>query len=58
MNSNDVIICIIVTLINIAILACFTVLAIFFEKWWIIFLAIIFWTSVSVKNKKDNKGEK
>lgn len=34
MNSDDVIICIIVTLINIAILACFTVLAIFFKKWW------------------------
>lgn len=32
MNSDDVIICIIVALINIAILACFTVLAIFFEK--------------------------
>ena len=58
MKDDDVIICIIVTLINIAILACFKVLAIFFKKWWIIFLAIIFWTSVSTKNKEDNKGEK
>lgn len=58
MNEDDVIICIIVTLINIAILACFTVLAIFFGKWWIIFFAIIFWTSVSTKNKEDNEGKK
>ena len=49
MSEKDIILCIIVFIKNILVLVCFTFLAIFFEKWWIVFFAIIFWNSVSTK---------
>lgn len=34
---------------NIVALICFTILAIVFNKWWIIFFSIIFWSSITTK---------
>ena len=42
---------------NIICLICFTVLAIVFNKWWIVLFTILFWISVERKEKKENKNE-
>jgi hypothetical protein len=42
---------------NIICLICFTVLAIIFNKWWIVLFTILFWISVERKEKKENKNE-
>lgn len=55
MKKDEVMIYITAILANILNLACFTALAIIFQKWWIIFFAIFFTTSVSTNNKKDDK---
>ena len=38
---------------NVITLICFTILAIVFHKWWIIFFSLIFW--ISVEDKEENK---
>ncbi|MBQ1551400.1 MAG: hypothetical protein IIZ67_04780 [Bacilli bacterium] len=42
---------------NIICLICFTVLAIIFNKWWIVLFTILFWISVERKENKENKNE-
>ena len=41
-----------ITLKNIITIICFTILAIVFNKWWIIFFSLLFLTYLST-NKKD-----
>lgn len=46
MNEKELIkISIIVGIYNILVIACFTMLSIVFEKWWIIFFSLIFYKS-------------
>lgn len=40
---------------NCVVIICFTILAIIFNKWWIIFFAILFMTSY--EHKETTKGE-
>lgn len=40
---------------NAVVIICFTVLAIVFDKWWIVFFSALFWSNVDVKNKKGEK---
>ena len=42
---------------NVISLICFTILAIVFNKWWIVLFTILFWISVEEKEKKENKNE-
>lgn len=42
---------------NVISLICFTILAIVFNKWWIVLFTIIFWCSVEKKEKEENKDE-
>lgn len=39
---------------NIVALICFTILAIVFNKWWIIFFAILFWSFIESKGDDNN----
>lgn len=44
---------------NIIVLICFTILAIFFNKWWIVLFSMLFWVSVAKdKEEKDKEEEK
>lgn len=45
----------IVTVKNAVVIICFTVLAIVFNKWWIVFFSGLFLNSVDMKNKKGEK---
>lgn len=42
----------IVAIKNAVVIICFTVLAIVFNKWWIVFFSALFLNSVEHKNKK------
>ena len=44
----------ILTLKNIAITTCFTILAIIFKKWWIILFSALFYSSITTK-RDDNE---
>ena len=36
-------------------IACWTILAIYFNKWWIALFAVLFLSSISTKNGKDDE---
>ena len=36
-------------------IACWTILAIYFNKWWIALFAVLFLSSISTKNEKDDE---
>ena len=36
-------------------IVCWTILAIYFNKWWIALLAALFLSSISTKNEKDDE---
>lgn len=40
---------------NIIALICFTILAIVFNKWWIVFFSLLFWSFVTAKNESGDK---
>lgn len=40
---------------NIIVLICFTILAIYFNKGWIIFFSILFFDIINKEKKEDNK---
>lgn len=40
---------------KIIVLGCFTVLAIIFNKWWIIFFSLLFWPSRNVESEECKK---
>jgi len=54
MSKKDVVLAIMVYIKNVIALICFTFLAVIFQKWWIVFFSIIFWSSVSTKRGGDN----
>lgn len=42
---------------NVISLICFTILAIIFNKWWIVFFSLLFWCGVEKdKDEKENKS--
>lgn len=43
----------IVAIRNSITLICFTLLAIIFKTWWIVFFALLFWVSVTKDEKKE-----
>lgn len=42
---------------NLGIMAAWTILAIFFNKWWIALFAILCFTSIKVRTKEEKKDE-
>lgn len=49
--------CLICVARNVISLICFTILAIIFNKWWIVFFSLLFWCSVEKdKDEKENKS--
>lgn len=42
-------IALLVILKNIVALICFTILAIVFNKWWIVFFSLLFYSSITIK---------
>ena len=38
---------------NCCTLACFTILALIFHLWWVVFFTVIFWTSVNINKKGE-----
>lgn len=46
----------IVTLKNIATTVCFTILAIVFNKWWIVLFSALFYSSIKLKEDDDNEN--
>lgn len=53
--SEDLKLQIAVLIKNCITLICFSVIAIIFNKWWIVLFTAIFLTSVTEKNKKEEK---
>ena len=45
----------ILTLKNIAMITCFTILAIVFKKWWIVLFSALFYSSINSKEDDDNE---
>lgn len=45
----------ILTLKNISILICFTILAIVFKKWWVVLFSALFYSSIKLKEDDDNE---
>lgn len=45
----------ILTLKNIATLSCFTILAIVFNKWWVVLFSALFYSSISSKENNDDE---
>lgn len=42
---------------NSVVIICFTLLAIHFDKWWIVLFSVLFITFVEIKNKASQKEE-
>lgn len=40
---------------NIIVIICFTILAIVFDKWWIVLFSALFYTSITSKEDDDNE---
>ena len=61
MNEVNIIFCYLVGILyNIAPVVCFTILAIIFNKWWIVFFALLFIRNISIETtdkKKSNEEE-
>lgn len=50
MNGVNIIFCYLIGILyNIASVVCFTILAIIFNKWWIVFFALLFIRDISIK---------
>ena len=41
---------------NVISLMCFTILAIVFQKWWIVFFALLFWVIVEREETEDDNS--
>jgi len=53
MNAN-VLAILIVSIKNVLIMGCWSVIAIHFDKWWIALFAILCFTSLKVKNEEED----
>lgn len=49
--------CIILVLKNIVSIICFTILAIVFNRWWIIFFSILFLTTIEYHSEKKDDDD-
>lgn len=58
MNEVNIIFCYLIgTLYNIASVVCFTILAIIFNKWWIVFFSLLFIRDISIKTTDEKEKE-
>lgn len=58
MNEVNIIFCYLIGILyNIVPVVCFTILAIIFNEWWIVFFALLFIRDISIKTT-DNKESK
>ena len=60
MNEENIISCYLIAILyNIASVVCFTILAIIFNKWWIVFFSLLFvrYISIETTDKKKSKEE-
>ena len=57
MNEVNIIFCYLIAILyNIASVVCFTILAIIFNKWWIVFFALLFIRDISIKTTDKKKS--
>lgn len=60
MNEENIIFCYLIGILyNIASVVCFTILAIIFNKWWIVFFSLLFvrYISIETTDKKKSNEE-
>lgn len=60
MNEVNIVFCYLVGILqNIVSVVCFTILAIIFNKWWIVFFSLLFLRDISIKatDEKESKEE-
>ena len=55
MNKNELKAIALPILENCVVFICLTVLAVIFNKWWIVLLSMIFWNNVRYKSKEGKK---
>lgn len=57
MNEVNIISCCLIGILyNIASVVCFTILAIIFNKWWIVFFALLFIRDISIKTTDEKES--
>lgn len=57
MNEVNIISCYLIGILyNIACVVCFTILAIIFNKWWIVFFALLFIRNISIKTTDEKES--
>lgn len=59
MNEVIIIFCYLIGILyNIASVVCFTILAIIFNKWWVVFFALLFIRNISIKTTDEKESNK
>ena len=59
MNEVNIIFCYLIAILyNIACVVCFTILAIIFNKWWIVFFVLLFIRNISIETTDKKKSNK
>lgn len=53
--KDEIKVYLIITLKNIATIICFTILAIIFNKWWIVLFSALFYSSIKLKEDDNNE---
>ena len=57
MNEVNIIFCYLIGILyNIACVVCFTILAIIFNKWWIVFFSLLFIRDISIETTDKKKS--
>lgn len=57
MNEVNIIFCYLIGILyNTASVVCFTILAIIFNKWWIVFFALLFIRDISIKTTDEKES--
>jgi len=57
MNEVNIIFCYLIGILyNIASVVCFTILAIIFNKWWIVFFSLLFIRDISIKTTDEKES--
>ena len=57
MNEENIISCYLIGILyNIACVVCFTILAIIFNKWWIVFFVLLFIRDISIETTDKKKS--